>query len=468
MAEIIIMPKLGFNMSVGKLVRWYKEIGDQVTKGEPVFAIETDKTNIDIEATGDGIFRKKFIDEGDEVDVTLPIAIVADKGENIDSLIAECLGKLGREASPSEEVKTETIEVEDAEFQQKIIAPADGKIKITPRARRVAAENGIDISKLNIAGTGYKGGISEADVLAYIADNKTKASPLAIKLAKLEGIDVNYINGTGVHGKVLKKDIESLIKAPEVAAAVQNQNKTDYNAKIINGKEVVEVVDYAGVRKIIGDRLSQSKFTAPHLYFTQKVNLEKLLKFRKDINDAQDRKTSVTDFIAKAVVKALQKYPDMNSSLEGQKIIKYKTVNLGIAVASPTGLIVPVIKNAQNMDVVEISKASAFLFDKARNGKLVPDEYTGGTFTISNLGMFGIENFTAIINPPESGILAVSSAKDEVVVKVDENGNKQMVIRPMMNITLSVDHRIIDGLLAAQFVGEIKKLLENPLGLMFK
>jgi len=466
MAEVIIMPKLGFNMSVGKLVRWYKEVGDQVIKGEPVFAIETDKTNIDIEATGDGIFRKKFIDEGDEVDVTLPIAIVAEKDEKIDDLVEECLAKLGKEAAYSSEVKEEVVEVKATVSQQISIAPADGKIKITPRARRVAAEKGIDISKLNIAGTGYKGGISEADVLAYIANNKTKASPLAMKLAELEGIDVNDINGTGVGGKILKKDVESLIKAPEAAAAVQPT--ADYNAAIINGKEVIEVVDYAGVRKIIGDRLSQSKFTAPHLYFTQKVNLEKLLKFRKDINDAQDRKTSVTDYIAKAVVKALQKYPDMNSSLEGQKIIKYKTVNLGIAVASPTGLIVPVIKNAEKMDVVEISKALGPLFEKARNGKLVPDEYTGGTFTISNLGMFGIENFTAIINPPESGILAVSSTKDEVVVEVDEKGNKQMVIRPMMNITLSADHRIIDGLLAAQFIGEIKKLLENPLALLLK
>lgn len=466
MAEIIIMPKLGFNMSVGKLVKWYKEVGDQVTKGEPVFAIETDKTNIDIEATGDGIFRKNFINEGDEVDVTLPIAIVADKDENIDSLIAECLAKLGQEASPSAEVKEEVAEVKTASPQEITIAPVNGKVKITPRARRVAAENGIDISKINITGTGYQSGICEADILTYIANNKTKASPLAKKLAELEGIDVNSINGTGVGGKVLKKDVESLIKVPETPSAVQTV--ADNNATLINGKEVIEVVDYAGVRKIIGDRLSQSKFTAPHLYFTQKVNLEKVLKFRKDINDAQDRKTSVTDYIAKAVVKALQKYPDMNSSLEGQKIIKYKTVNLGIAVASPTGLIVPVIKNAEKLDIVEISKASAPLFDKARKGKLVPEEYTGGTFTISNLGMFGIENFTAIINPPESGILAVSSTKDEVVVEVDENGNKQMVIRPMMDITLSVDHRVIDGLLAAQFVGEIKKLLENPLGLMFK
>ena len=466
MAEIIIMPKLGFNMSVGKLVNWYKEEGDQVTKSEPVFAIETDKTNIDIEATSDGIFRKKFIEEGDEVEVTLPIAIISEGDENIDGLIDECLTKLGLEPSSDakenkeekEELKTDVSSALDV-----TIAPVDGILKITPRARRIAAENGVDITKLNITGTGYNGGICEADILKHLTENKVKSSPLAYKIAEVEGIDISNVSGTGANGKVLKKDIEALINKKTAPTQVAANIGTEFK----NGKEVLEIIDYSGVRKIIGERLASSKFTAPHLYLTQKVNLEKLLNFRKEINKAQDKKTSVTDYIAKAVVKALQKYPEMNASLEGQKIIKYKTVNLGIAVASPTGLIVPVIKNAEKMDVVEISKVSGPLFEKARNGKLIPDEYTGGTFTISNLGMFGIENFTAIINPPEVGILAVSSTKDEVIVIIDENGNKEMAIKPMMNITLSVDHRIIDGLLAAQFVGEVKKLLENPIALMF-
>ena len=174
----------------------------------------------------------------------------------------------------------------------------------------------------------------------------------------------------------------------------------------------------------------------------------------------------MTDYIARATVIALQKYPEMNASLIGDKIVKYKSVNLGIAVASPTGLIVPNVKNAQNLSVVELSKASTPLFDKARAGKLAYDEYNGGTFTISNLGMFGIENFTAIINPPEVGILAISSTKDEPAVIVNAAGEKEIAIRPMMNIQLTVDHRLIDGLLAAQFVTEIKKLLESPISLM--
>ena len=342
------------------------------------------------------------------------------------------------------------------------MVPADGKIKITPRAKRVVAEKGMDITALNIVGTGYKGGICEKDILDYLDKNKVKATPLAKKLAQVDGIDIKDVLGTGINGKILKKDVEGLLNN-EVT-----QGETASDAIFINEKEVLEIAEYTGVRKIIGDRLSQSFVTSPHIFFTQKINLQKLLNLRKDINASQEKKTSVTDYIAKAVVKALQKYPDVNSALEGQKIIKYKTVNIGIAVAAPTGLIVPVVKNAEKMDVVEISKVSNVLVEKARNGRLTPDEYTGGTFTISNLGMAGIESFTAIINPPEAAILAVSATKDEVVVEVNENGNKEMIIRPMMNITLSADHRIVDGMLAAVFVGEIKRLLENPLSLLLK
>jgi pyruvate dehydrogenase E2 component (dihydrolipoamide acetyltransferase) len=226
------------------------------------------------------------------------------------------------------------------------------------------------------------------------------------------------------------------------------------------------VAPYTGVRKIIGERLAESKFTAPHLYFTQKVDMAALLSLRKIVNEKRERKTSVTDYIAWACVIALGKYPDMNSSLVGDRIETYASVNLGVAVASPTGLIVPVVKNAQELSVVEFSEAASELFEKARERKLKQEEYSDGTFTISNLGMFGIENFTAIINPPEVGILAISSTKDEPVVVTGEGGEKTVAIRPMMNITLSVDHRLIDGLLAAQFVTEVKRLLESPIELL--
>lgn len=463
MAEVIIMPKLGFNMSEGKLVKWYKSEGDPVAKGEPIFAIETDKTSIDIEATLDGIFRKKFIEEGDTSPVTLPIAIISAADENIDALIADVNKQLNRQnisnatAETQEEISTATTAPVPVGTAQ-----SNGDLKITPRAKRLALDQGLSLASINIAGTGWNGGICEKDLIAYLAENKVKATPLAQKAAEANGISLKDIQGTGAHGKIMEHDI--------VKAAVRDVPAQTFAAETGNfspdGKEILEEIPYSGVRKIIGDRLSQSKFTAPHLYFTQKVNLDKLLELRQQVNKAQDRKVSVTDFIAKATVMTLQKYPEMNSSLINEKIVRYKTVNLGIAVASPVGLIVPVVKDAAEKSVVQISKESGALFDKARNGKLSPSEYTGGTFTISNLGMFGIENFTAIINPPEAGILAISSMKDEVFVETDANGNKSICIKPMMNITLSVDHRLIDGLLAAQFVTAVKKMLEDPIGLM--
>lgn len=473
MAEIIIMPKLGFNMNEGKLVQWYKSEGEEITKGEPLFSVETDKTNMDIEATSDGVVKKLLIEEGDQIPVTLPIAVIGSADEDVSAAVADAKAQLAAGGADVSDVDEAAAVAEQAEAPAEAKTPAaapktaDGLIKITPRARRVAAENDLAIEDLAIEGTGWQGGICEKDILEYLASNKVKATPVAAAMAKAEGIDLADVRGTGVNGKVMKEDVEKVIAAAKKAvAAAEDQAPAGAGEITPDGKEIGEKVPYAGVRKVIGDRLAESKFTAPHLYFTQKVNMEDVLALRKKVNEVQDKKTSVTDFIAKAVIMTLKKYPEMNSSLVGETIERYKSINLGIAVASPTGLIVPNIKNSQDMSVVEISKASTPLFDKARAGKLAVDEYAGGTFTISNLGMFGIENFTAIINPPEVGILSISSTKDEPFVVTKEDGTKEIQIKPMMNIQLTVDHRIIDGLLAAQFVTNVKNLLENPISLM--
>lgn len=473
MAEIIIMPKLGFNMNEGKLVQWYKSEGEEITKGEPLFSVETDKTNMDIEATSDGVVKKLLIEEGDQIPVTLPIAVIGSADEDVSAAVADAKAQLAAGGADVSNVDEAAAVAEQAEAPAEAKTPAaapktaDGVIKITPRARRVAAENDLAVEDLAIEGTGWQGGICEKDILEYLASNKVKATPVAAAMAKAEGIDLADIRGSGVNGKIMKEDVEKVIAAAKKAvAAAEDQAPAGAGEITPDGKEIGEKVPYAGVRKVIGDRLAESKFTAPHLYFTQKVNMEDVLALRKKVNEVQDKKTSVTDFIAKAVIMTLKKYPEMNSSLVGETIERYKSINLGIAVASPTGLIVPNIKNSQDMSVVEISKASTPLFDKARAGKLAVDEYAGGTFTISNLGMFGIENFTAIINPPEVGILSISSTKDEPFVVTKEDGTKEIQIKPMMNIQLTVDHRIIDGLLAAQFVTNVKNLLENPISLM--
>lgn len=365
-------------------------------------------------------------------------------------------------------------------------------LKITPRAKVLAREKGLNLETLYLMGTGFAGGICERDLLNYLRKNTVlapsaarctetvpggrQATPLARKIAEAKKVPLEEVTGTGIGGKIMKADVlcfSERVEAENVSAVAAGTaakasaptvGTTDAGPE--GEKEILEVIPYRGVRKIIGDRLSQSKFTAPHLYFTQKVNLEKLLELRKDVNQAQEKKTSVTDYIAKAVILSLQKYPEMNASLVGDTIEKYKSVNLGIAVAAPGGLIVPVIRHGEKKSLLEISQVSAGLVEKARKGALTPDDYSGGTFTISNLGMFGIENFTAIINPPEAGILAISATKDEVFVEADLAGEKVLAIKPMMHMTLSVDHRIIDGLLAAQFVTEVKRLLEHPIGLM--
>ncbi|MDR1068252.1 MAG: 2-oxo acid dehydrogenase subunit E2 [Clostridiales Family XIII bacterium] len=344
------------------------------------------------------------------------------------------------------------------------------KQKITPRARRLAAGRGVNIEALNITGTGYGGGVSESDILIWLdseeggASPDVRATPLARAIARAEGISLSGIPAADGR-KITKNDVLAAQSVAEAHAPASDSSREQLS-ETPGGKRIAGEIPYDGVRKIIGTRLAESKFTAPHLYFTQKVDLNELLPLRALINAKQEKKTSVTDYVARAVVLALQKYPEMNASLAGDVIEQYANVNLGIAVASPTGLIVPVIRNAQDLSVVELSKTAAPLFERARDGKLAPDEYQGGTFTISNLGMFGIENFTAIINPPEVGILAVSATKDEPAVVTDAGGGKSIEIRPLMNITLSVDHRLIDGLLAAQFVGEVKRLLESPVELL--
>lgn len=474
MAEVIIMPKLGFNMNEGKLVQWYKNEGDSVAKGEPLFSVETDKTNMDIEATSDGTVKKLLIGEGDKIPVTLPIAVIGEDSEDVAAVIEDAKKQLAAGGMQTDEGQSEgaseaapaAAEKSTSEKAPEVPKTDGGRVKITPRARRVAAENGLSTEGLAIEGTGWNGGICEKDILEYLASHKIKATPVAEAMARAEGIDLADIKGTGINGKIVKADVEGIMSSQQAESAASEDIAEGSSEFTPDGKEIAERVPYAGVRKVIGDRLSHSKFTAPHLYFTQKVNMEEVIALRKKVNEAQEKKTSVTDFIARAVIIALKKYPDVNSSLEGEELIKYRSINLGIAVASPTGLIVPNIKNSQDMSVVEISKASTPLFEKARAGKLAADEYTGGTFTISNLGMFGIENFTAIINPPEAGILSISSTKDEPFVVTKEDGTKEIQIKPMMNIQLTVDHRIIDGLLAAQFVTEVKKLLENPISLM--
>ncbi|HWQ80178.1 MAG TPA: 2-oxo acid dehydrogenase subunit E2 [Anaerovoracaceae bacterium] len=495
MATSIIMPKAGMAMEEGTIVKWLVAEGEKVEQGEPLLEILTDKVNMEIEAQVSGTLLKILSREGEVVPVIQVIGYIGEPGEipeeNTGPAAVEMTGVArALEGGPGDAPVAAAVPgaASAAVANIPIAAPAAstvdapavqgfmGKIAATPSARRLAKEKHIDLSK--VKATGSHGEIKAEDILAY---KGVVISPLARRAAEANGIDPSTITGSGYGGKVVMQDVASILsqggQAPAAAGALAGGVPAATAAAVpaagrpasigitADGKEIAEEIPYKGVRKVIGDKMVESKFTAPHVYFTQRVDAEKLLALRSQVNEAQEKKTSVNDYVLKAAVIALQKYPELNSSLIGDKILKYANVNIGLAVAAPNGLIVPVVKNADRMSVVEISKEAGALAEKARNGKLTPDEYTGGTFTVSNLGMFGIVNFTAIINPPEAGILAVSAASDEPVVVKDANGNKTIAIKPMMNITLTVDHRIVDGLLAAQFVTEVKRLLEHPIEL---
>lgn len=433
MAEVICMPKLGFNMDEGQLVRWCKAVGEEIKKGEVLFEINTDKTTMPVEATADGVLLKTMLEENEFAEVFTPIAVVGEAGEDADAALA-AYGD-GQDAG------------QDGQDGQAAAAAVDVKaLKLTPKARKLIKDEGIDLASLKgITGTGFQGGITTKDI---------KASPLARKIAEKTGIDLSAVTGTGVNGKIMKADVQAAAGAVQTAAPADTEEK-----------KVLSSVPYKGVRKIIGDKLAESKFTAPHLYFTDAVDTANMTAFRKQMNEVSDRRITVSDLLVYAASKALQKFPGINTSLVDGNIVTYKSTNIGVAVAGDNGLIVPVIKNVQEKTLTAISEENRDLVDRAKEGRLAPAEYSGGTFSISNLGMFGIGNFTAIINPPEAAILSVSSVRKMPVV-IEEDGEDKIVIRPMMNIQLSVDHRLIDGLLASQFVEYMKELLENPLKIL--
>ncbi len=388
MAEVIIMPKLGFNMDEGELVSWGKKVGEEVKKGDVLFEINTDKTTMPVEATQDGVLLKTMLDEGQFADVFTPIAVVGSAGEDADAALSAYAAANGGSAPAA---PAPTAEAAPTASVAAAAAPVPTNLKLTPKAKKLVKDEAIDPASLaEVKGTGYQGGITAKDI---------KASPLARKIAERDSVDLATVQGSGAGGKVMRADVEGAAKAP----AAPGMDAL--------GKIVASTTPYKGVRKIIGERLAQSKFTAPHLYFTDSIDTSKFTAFRKQINESGEVKVAVSDLLIMAASKALKKYPGINVSLENDQIITYASTNIGMAVAGDNGLIVPVVKNVQMKSLIDVAKESRDLVERAKVGKLAPDEFSGGTFTISNLGMFGIENFTAIINPPESAILAVSSVR---------------------------------------------------------
>lgn len=433
MAEKIIMPKQGLQMTEGTITKWLVKEGDKVEIGQPLFEMETDKNTIQIDSTAAGEVLKLVAKEDETVPITETIAIVGKKGEDFADLLPKKEEKKP-EPAPAPAVPTApAVKVAPAAPAADDVTPIaleGGRIFVTPRAKMTAERKNLDYK--TVKGTGPSGLIIERDVLAAAA---VKASPVAKAIAARKGVSVTTVTGTGENGKIVKHDILS---------GDANLARED------------KVIPISGMRKVIADNMMNSVQSMAHAYHKVAVDMSQAKLIRAAFKKAE-KKVSFNDIIIMALGRALQEHPRMNALVEDGKITEKGSVNIGIAVAVDNGLIVPTVRDVQNMTLGEIHDESARLIAKTKAGGLKKEDYSGGTFTVSNLGMFGIDEFTAIVNPPQVGILAVGAMTDTPVVR-----DGQIVVRPMMNLVLTYDHRVIDGAPAAQFLSRLKELLENP------
>lgn len=430
MGQLIVMPKLGLTMTEGKIVKWYKQEGDVVQKGDTIFGVETDKLTNDIDATVGGILRK-IIHPGGVVQVLKPVGIIAEADEDISDLLAQ-----------TESVPVNVVEAEKSmQLKEKTVEKTENRVMASPKAKKLAKELGINLEK--ISGTGISGSITERDVLEYdnSPQSKVKSSPAAEKLAAGLGIDMENILK---NERIMKNDVVEYWNFKRLQEMAQPE---EYREAM------------SAMRRVISERMSYSQNTSATVNYSLSVDTREMQRLRENLKPVF--KVTYTDIIVKILSRVLLEFPFLNSSVEDDEIITRNYVNMGVAVALNEGLIVPVIKYANVKGIEAISEEIKSLAEKARTNTLQPDEMTGGTFTVTNLGMFGIESFTPIINQPEVAILGISTIKE-----VATNVNGQLQFIPMMNLSLTADHRVVDGSVAAQFMNRVKEYMENPCILM--
>lgn len=419
MATKMLMPKLSDTMEEGVILKWRKKEGDKVKAGEIIADIQSDKADMEQEAYDSGVILKIFPKEGDGVKVGAPLVIIGKEGEDISALLAE----------------TSTASVSTPKQE-----PA--AVQATAPSASVSASAPAAVSVTN-------GNVQTVHHADFGGHTRIKASPLAKKIAQENNINLASISGSGPQGRIVKADVQAMIG--KVSAMPR---------KILAPIETKEI-PLSLMRKTIAKRLLESKVTIPHFYLTVEINMKRAIDFRSSLNEIIGTKISYNDIVVKGVALALRENPAANSSFAGDKIIQHGNIDISIAVATDDGLVTPVLRKADTKSLAEISTEVKELAKKARERKLKPEEFTNGTFTISNLGMYDVENFAAIINPPEGAILAVGSIVEKPVV---ENG--QIVVGHTMKVTLSCDHRVIDGAVGAQFLQSFKRIMENPLMLV--
>lgn len=428
----VVMPKMGDTMEEGKVITWRKHEGDTVAKGDALAEIETEKVNIEAEAFAAGTLRKIIAPEGATVPVGQPIALIGDPAEPIPADFggAPQAAQATAPATPAASAPASAAQAAPAQTASAIASVAVANGHVTPTVAPSVTQNG----------------------------GRVFISPLARHIAAEHNLDIARIQGTGPGGRILRDD---------VLAALQAGPATQAAAPAVAAGPEVEAVPLSQMRKTIAKRLQQSMQTAPHFYVTVSVDATLLMQLRTQINDyaatlAEPVKVSVNDIVVKAVAATLSRMPQVNVSFDGERILFKKRVNVGMAVALEQGLIVPVVRDADKRGLLDLARESRRLAVAARDGKLKADELQGGTFTVSNLGMYDVESFTAIINPPESAILAVGAIIPTPVVTAD----RQVVVRDQMKLTLSSDHRALDGAVAARFLQQLKQLLEQPMAIL--
>ncbi|MCL4507088.1 MAG: 2-oxo acid dehydrogenase subunit E2 [Chloroflexi bacterium] len=434
MATNVIMPALGIAQETGKLLQWLKTEGQMVTKGEVLMVVETDKTTVEIEAGASGILSQVSAQVGQDVPVGQVIALIAEPGESLP-------------------IKTQP-HVQTAPAESPILSSESprgkGSVEASPLARRIAEENHIDLSKVKPGG----GRIEKADVVAYIEKlikmpgaRLSAASPKARQAAQERGVKLVDIPGSGPEGAVLFADVMASAKTMPAAA--------------IETTAPGEIIKPGTVWRIMAERTTQSWTTVPHFYLSREANASRLITWRERAQKRMSEKITYTDLIVRLVAAALLEHPRVNAMWKDGAIHVNPDVNIGLAVAIADGLVVPVIHGTQNMNIAAIARQRNDLVARAQNGKLKPDDISGGTFTISNLGMFGIDSFNAIVNAPQAAILAVGRIVERVVPH-----DGRPAIQSMMTLTLSCDHRAVDGARGAQFLQTLAEMIEEPLGLL--
>lgn len=471
----INMPQASDTMTEGAVVRWLKKEGDKVQANEVVVEIETDKAVMEHESFEAGTIAVVLVKEGEKVPVGATLAVVAVAGENVEAIKKQFASGAAKSAG-STNASAAVAPVSAVQAGSAAPAPQAAPVEQKPAARQAVENPGQHIpagatmserpgpsTSPIIAPAHAQAPHDAGTAVATVATNgggngRIMASPLANRMAAGKGIDLNLVHGSGPGGRIVQKDIESFVPPAVKGAASESPDKPAVATRISRG--TTDIQPMSKMRTAIATALQRSKQMIPHFYVTVDVDVEELFNLRVRLNklmEAEGVKVSVNDFVTKAAAAALIKHPALNAHFTGDSITRFGDVHIGVAVAIPDGLIVPVIKNADQMGLKELQQRTAELAKKAKALKLKSDEMKGATFTISNLGMFGVKDFSAIINPPEVAILAVAAAEKRAVVRRD-----QVVARWTMSLTLSVDHRAVDGAMAAEFLRTLKGLLEEP------